>query len=211
MKKILLADDHVIIREGLKIMLQRTIPHTVVEEAINGDSAFEKLKKNVYDLIILDVNMPNTDCFGLVSNIMAIRPDAKILMFSMNAEEMYAKKYLQLGAKGYVCKDADEDEIVKAVMNVLDNKRYISPALGQVLANEAFGNKSANPFNDLSHRELELVMHLVKGESASEISKILILHPSTIGTYKARIFEKLDCSNIVDLNTMAKMYNIIPQ
>ena len=211
MKKILLADDHVIIREGLKIMLQRTIPHTVVEEAINGDSAFEKLKKNVYDLIILDVNMPNTDCFGLVSNIMAIRPDAKILMFSMNAEEMYAKKYLQLGAKGYVCKDADEDEIVKAVMNVLDNKRYISPALGQVLANEAFGNKSANPFNDLSHRELELVMHLVKGESASEISKILNLHPSTIGTYKARIFEKLDCSNIVDLNTMAKMYNIIPQ
>jgi DNA-binding NarL/FixJ family response regulator len=210
MIKILLADDHAIIRAGLKILIGKTVPHSEIDEAWDGDSAFEKVKKNDYQLIMLDVTMPDTDSFGLVGNILAFKPDAKILMFSMNAEDIYAKKYLQLGAKGYVCKDSPEDEIKKAIYTVLEGKKYMSAVLTQMMMEDALGGKSQNPFESLTPREFEIVTHLVRGESVSEISNKLNLHTSTIGTHKARIFEKLGCGNVVDLNALAKVHHIIP-
>jgi len=210
MINILLADDHVIIRAGLKIFIKNLIPVSELEEAWDGDSAFEKIKHNDYDIIILDVNMPATDSFGLVRNILALKPGSKILMFSMNAEEIYAKKYLHLGALGYINKDAPEEEIKEAINNVLDNRRYISPSLTRVLTESALGRKAnnQNPFDLLSPRELEITRHLMKGESVSEISSYLNLHTSTVGTHKARIFEKLQCKNIVGINELAKVHKI---
>ncbi|GAC1381140.1 MAG: UvrY/SirA/GacA family response regulator transcription factor [Ginsengibacter sp.] len=210
MINILLADDHAIIRSALKIFLEHTINDSVIDEAKDGDSAFDKIKSKEYQLIILDVNMPGTDSFGLVSNIIALKPTANILMFSMNAEEIYAKKYLQLGAKGYLSKDSSESEIKKAIDTVLSNNRYISPTLSRALEEEALGKKTknANPFDNLSPRELEIVRHLIKGESVSQISSTLNLHTSTIGTHKARIFEKLKCKNIIDINDLAKVHNV---
>lgn len=210
MINILLADDHAIIRTGLKIFIENFVPHSLIDEAWDGDTAFKKIKEKDYQLIILDVNMPGTDSFGLVSNILAYKADANILMFSMNAEEIYAKKYLQLGVKGYLSKAAPEAEMKAAIDNVLNSKRYISPSLSHSLTEEALGNKSGNPFDNLSPREFEIVMHLIRGESLAEICQALNLQTSTVGTYKARIFEKLKCSNIIDINTLAKVYNIIP-
>src|SRR5215210_6817930 len=112
--KFLLVDDHSVIRAGLKILIEDYMAHSVVDNAFDGDSAFEKVKNNEYDLLILDVNMPNTDSLGLVSNILAIKPDTKILMFSMNAEDNYAKRYLKMGAMGYIRKDESEYEIKRA-------------------------------------------------------------------------------------------------
>lgn len=209
MKNILLVDDHAIIRAGLKIYIETIIPFSIIEEASNGDVAFEKIKKKDYDLLILDVNMPGTDSFGLISNIMAVKPNSKILMISMNAEEIYAKKYLRLGAKGYIGKDAPEDEIKAAIDTVLNNKRYLSLSLSQALTEEALGNKSPNPFDSLSPQEFKIIQFLIRGESVSEISQKLNLHTSTIGTHKARIFKKLNCKNIVDLNELAKIYHVI--
>ena len=208
MIKILLADDHAIIRAGLKIFIEKTIAHSVIDEADDGDSAFEKIKQKDYNMIILDVNMPGTDSFGLVSNILALKADSKILMFSMNAEEVYAKKYLQLGAKGYLSKASSEDEITKALNTVLENKRYLSAALSQSLTEDALGRKPENPFDSLSPREFEIVQHLVRGESLSEICDKLNLHASTVGTHKARIFEKLGCSNIIDISQLAKVHKV---
>ncbi len=210
MINVLLADDHVIIRAGLKIFIEHHVPHSVIDEAWDGDSAFEKIKDKDYHLIILDVNMPNTDSFGLVSNIISLKPEANILMFSMNAEEIYAKKYLQLGAKGYLSKASSEAEIKIALDNVINAKRYISPSLNQAFTEEVLGKKSSNPFDDLSPREFEIVLHLIRGESSAEICHALNLHASTVGTHKARIFEKLHCSNIIDILDLAKVYNIIP-
>src|SRR5258706_13700696 len=99
--KFLIVDDHPIIRSGLKTLLTDFVAHTTIDDAYDGDSAFEKIKCNEYDIVILDVNMPNTDSLGLVSNILAIKPTSKILMFSMNAEDNYAKRYLKMGAMGY--------------------------------------------------------------------------------------------------------------
>ena len=209
MIKILLADDHVIIRAGLKIYITNIIPHSNIDEASDGDSAFEKIKQNDYALIILDINMPATDSFGLVSNILAIKPNSRILMFSMNSEEIYAKKYLNLGALGYISKDASSDEIRQAIHNVMDNKRYISPSLTQKLATSELGKKSdiQNPFDLLSARELEITRHLMKGESVSQIGSYLNLHTSTVGTHKARIFDKLKCKNIIGINELARIHN----
>ena len=209
MIKILLADDHTIIRAGLKIYIKNIIPDSEVEEAYDGDSTFEKIKNSEYELIILDINMPATDSFGLVSNILAIKPKSKILMFSMNSEEIYAKKYLTLGALGYISKDASADEIKEAITNVMNNKRYISPSLTQTLASSALGKRAynQNPFDLLSRRELEITRHLMKGESVSQISHYLNLHTSTIGTHKARIFEKLNCTNVIGMTELARIHN----
>ena len=210
MKNILLVDDHAIIRTGLKIYIETIIPFSIIDEASGGDAAFEKIKKKDYDLLIMDVNMPGTDSFGLVSNTIAIKPASKILMISMNAEEIYAKKYLKIGAKGYISKDAPETEIKIAIDTVLNNKRYISSSLSQALTEEALGNKPSNPFDSLSPQEFKIIQFIIKGESVGEISKKLNLHTSTIGTHKARIFKKLNCKNIVDIHALAKVYQIIP-
>ena len=211
MIKILLADDHAIIRAGLKTYIQNIIPHSEIEEAHDGDSTFEKIKHNNYALIILDINMPATDSFGLVSNILAVKPESKILMFSMNSEEIFAKKYLNLGALGYLNKDASADEIKQAINNVMSNKRYISSSLTQTLTDNALGKKAnnQNPFDLLSSRELEIVRHLMKGESVSQIGTYLNLHTSTVGTHKARIFEKLNCKNVIGINELARLHNFI--
>jgi Response regulator containing a CheY-like receiver domain and an HTH DNA-binding domain len=210
MINILLADDHIIIRTGLKIFISKYIAYSSIDEAWDGDSAYEKVKEKDYSLIILDVNMPNTDSFGLVSNIISLKPQANILMFSMNSEEVYAKKYLQLGVKGYLSKTSPESEMKIALDNAINGKRYISSSLNQSLAELAIGKQSVNPFDNLSPREFEIVLHLVRGKSLAEICHVLHLQTSTVGTHKARIFQKLRCSNIIDINALAKVYNIIP-
>ena len=207
---ILLADDHAIIRTGLKLFIANYVAHSVIDEAWDGVSAFEKIKANDYQLIVLDVNMPETDSMGLVSNIFSVKADANILMFSMNPEEIYAKKYLQLGVKGYLSKSAPEDEIRKAIDTVLSGKRYMSPAISQSLVEDALGNKTNNPFEDLSPREFEIVLHLIKGETSSQICEALNLQSSTVATYKARLYTKLKCNNVIELNELAKLFNIIP-
>ena len=128
----------------------------------------------------------------------------------MNSEEMFAKRYLRMGAMGYISKDAPLNEIKNAIESALKNNRYISPGLKEKLAMDVLDNNNQeNQFDKLSPREFEIVQHLVHGDSVSEISKILNLHTSTIGTHKARIFEKLHCHNIVELTMMAKVHNII--
>ena len=210
MQKILLADDHVIIRSGIKMMIENFLPQSNIDEAGDGNTAFEKIKANDYDLIILDVNMPNTDSFGLISNILAVKPDAKILMFSMNSEEMYAKRYLKMGALGYIRKDKEESEIQKAITAVMNNTRYLSKEMNDKILKDYFTDKTdANPFDKLSPREFEIVQQLIRGNSIGEICEDLKLQSSTVGTYKARIFEKLNCTNIIDLSDLARLHHII--
>lgn len=210
MPTLLLVDDHSVIRKGMRIIIENLLAHVKIDEADDGDSAFEKIKRNNYDLVILDVNMPNTDSFGLVTNILALKPDMKILMFSMNDEEVYAKRYLKMGVMGYLKKDEPEAEIRKAITSVLNNKKYMSPRLSQIIIEDLHSNnKTENPFDNLSPREFEIAQHLTRGESLAEICNKLTLHPSTVGTHKARIFEKLNCKNIIDLNSLAKIHNII--
>lgn len=209
MKYILLIDDHPLIRTALKIILKDLLKNCTIDEATNSDSAIAQVKAASYTLIIMDVSMPNTDSLTLLHNILAFKPGTKILMFSMNSEEIYAKRYLGEGAMGYLRKDAGESEIKFAITTVLNNKRYISRALAEKLAEESFHGSPANPFDKLSAREFEVMQHLIKGESVAQICKQLYLNSSTVSSHKTRIFEKLDVSNFIDLIALAKTYNLI--
>ena len=210
MPQILLVDDHSIVRTGLKLLFQDFLPHADIEEAGNGNEAMEKIKRKDYDLVVMDVNMPETDSYGTLQTILSLKPSTKVMMFSMNAEEVYAKRYLKMGAMGYLRKDAPNDEIEKAITTVLNNKTYVSPELTQKLLQEMQSKKPVeNPFDKLSAREFEIVQHLAQGESVAEISKKLNVHTSTVGTHKARIFEKLKCNNIIELTNLAKANNVI--
>jgi len=210
MPNLLIVDDHSIVRSGLILLIKDFMSHAQIDEAYDGDSAFEAVKKNNYDLIVMDVNMPNTDSFGVLSSILSFKPSARVIIFSMNDEELYAKRYLKMGAMGYLRKDAPSSEIQKAISSVLNNKKYMSAELSEMLLSD-LQDKSRldNPFDKLSPREFELVQHLSRGESVAQMSQTLNLHKSTVGTHKARIFEKLKCANIIELNKLAEIHHVL--
>jgi two-component system, NarL family, invasion response regulator UvrY len=208
MKKFLLVDDHVVVRSGIRILLSEIYNPAEVHEAMNGEGAILKLKENHFDLIMLDIQMPKTDTLGLMEYIHIKYPDAKVLIFSMSAENIYAKRFMKAGAYGFISKEAPLEEITRAINIILGNKKYISDTLAEKLAEDSFSGKSGNPFNELSPREFEIVSLLLNGKTVSEISHALNIQTSTVGTHKARLFEKLGVTNLLELKELATTYNL---
>lgn len=206
--KFLLVDDHVVVRSGVKTLLSEIYTPAEIHEAMNGESALSKLKEHQFDLIILDIQMPNTDTLGLMEYIHITYPDAKILMFSMSAENIYAKRFMKAGAYGFISKEAPLEEITRAINIILNNKKYISDSFAERLAEDSFSGKSGNPFNELSPREFEIVSLLLDGKTVTDISHSLNIQTSTVGTHKARLFEKLGVTNILELKELATAYNL---
>jgi len=207
MNRFLLIDDHVVVRSGLKFILSDLFKPCEIDEAEDGDTALAKLKEKEYDLVMLDIKMPNTNTLQLMEYIRITYPSLKVIIFSMNSESIYAKRFLKAGAKGFVNKDAPLDEVIKAINMVLSGKKYISETMLEMLA-EFGSTKKENLFNNLSPREFEIVSLLLKGEGISHIAHSLNLQVSTVGTHKARIFEKLKVTNIIELKELANIYNI---
>jgi len=143
---------------------------------------------------------------SLLKNILAIHPQQKILILSMSPEEIYAKKYLQLGVKGFINKSAGSAELRRAIRAVMSNSRYLTQEMKDILAKEELLGIRQSPFAALSARELEVLPHLLEGLNVTEIAALLSVHTSTIGTHKARIFKKLGVSNVVELNRIAQMF-----
>jgi DNA-binding NarL/FixJ family response regulator len=209
MSRVLLADDHTIVRAGMKLIIQDLLPSALFHEAFNGDGVISFAKKHDYELIVLDINMPDTDSISLVTNLFAYREHSKILIYSMNSEDLYAKRFLQLGVLGYLNKESGSDEIRKAVASVLKGEIYVSKKLRKALGEDQTSKKGeSNPFQKLSDREIQTVKYLLDGYSLVEIKKILNVHSSTVGTYKTRIFEKLKVKTIRDLGELAKLYQL---
>jgi two-component system invasion response regulator UvrY len=175
---------------------------------MNGETAISKLKNEQFDLIIMDIQMPNTDTLGLMEYIHITYPAAKVLMFSMSAENIYAKRFMKAGASGFVSKEAPLEDITRAINTILNGKKYISDSLAEKLAEDSYSGKSGNPFNELSPREFEIVSLLLEGKTVTDISHALNIQTSTVGTHKARLFEKLGVTNILELKEMATTYNL---
>lgn len=205
--RFLLIDDHVVVRSGLKLILSDLYKPCIIDEAEDGESAIIKMKLHFYDLIILDIKMPNTNTFSLMEYIKNNHPDLKVLVFSMNSESIYAKRFLNAGARGFINKVAPLDEIVKAINVILSGKRYISETLLEVLAELGGDLKRENSFDALSPREFEIVSMLLAGDGISQIAHKLNLQVSTVGTHKARIFEKLKVTNLIELKELANTLN----
>ena len=206
MKKILIADDHVIVRTGLLLLIKEELDQVEIHECRDGEGARKMIQNNEYDLIILDISMPFTDSFALINNIFALRPKQKILIMTMSREDLYAKKFLKLGVKGFINKEADRDEIRKAIVCILNNKRYLSSAMHDTLTREMLDESPPNPFETLSPRELEIMNHLLEGKNISEIASMLFLHVSTVSTHKTNFMQKLGVSNIIELSKMVQMF-----
>ena len=211
MKRFLLIDDHAIVRSGIKFWLSAEYHNSEIDEAESGKEASQKIDDSDYDLILLDIHMPETNSFELIKSILNTRPDSKVLIFSMNSEGVYAKRFLKAGAMGFVSKDAPIEELKKAVDLILNNKKYFSDAFLGSIVDEKFGNEYNNPFSSLSDREFEITNLLLEGKAVGEISILLNIKNSTTGTYKARIFEKLNIQNVLQLNDLAILYNIKKQ
>jgi two-component system, NarL family, invasion response regulator UvrY len=209
MEKILIVDDHNIIRSGVKIMFSGELARFSFDEAADGDTAMKLIEQHNYSMIILDINMPGLSTQQIVQNTLALYPDSKMLIFSMNAENIFAKPFLKMGVKGYVRKDEAADEIRKAIVTVLNNKRYISRELSERFAGELLMKQTDNPFDKLSPKQSEITRFLIEGKGLNEICNKLNLHSSTISTQKTRIFQKLNVKNVVDLYALAKMHMVL--
>src|SRR5262249_2350725 len=131
----------------------------------------------------------------------------KVLIITMSSEDIYARKYLQLGVRGFITKEAPPAELRKAIATVMDDRLYMSPRVQELINRDTLGERSRNPFDSLSSRELEVMAHLVEGKNISEIADILSVHTSTIGTHKARIMKKLGVKNVLELNKIAILFN----
>jgi two-component system, NarL family, invasion response regulator UvrY len=208
MKKFLLIDDHVVVRSGIKLLLSNIYKDSEINEAKDGDTAIELVKNNHYDFVMLDVQMPNTDSFALMEHFKANYPLLKVLVFSMNSENIYALRYIRAGAMGFISKDAPLDEIKTAIEQVLNGKKYISEEMLFVLAEGASQGADVNPFNTLSAREFEIVSMLLNGKTISLIAAELNLGISTVGTHKGRIFTKLKVTNLLELKELSTTYNL---
>ena len=207
--RVLIADDHTIVRAGIKLIIQDLLPSTIFDEASNGDQVISCVKKNDYEMIVLDINMPDTDSITLVTNLFAYREQCKILIYSMNSEDLYAKRFIKLGVLGYLNKESKSEEIRKAITCVLRGDNYISKKLKKDLSEDVHSKKGRdNPFEKLSDREIQTVKYLLHGYSLLEIRKILNVHSSTVGTYKTRIFEKLKVKTVRDLDELAKKLGV---
>lgn len=208
MAKILIIDDHSIIRVGVSFLIRQDIPAASIDEANTGDAAVALLKKGTYDLVMLDINIPGTDTIDFVNYLLTATPQLNILIFTMNPEEWYGRRFLKMGVKGFLNKESPEEEIKKAIWAVLKGNRYISARLAQLISMDALEKRKENPFDELSNREFDVAMRLTRGDSVSAIAESLNLHASTVGTHKAHIFEKLGVHNVIQLADLARLYDV---
>ena len=209
MKRFLLTDDHEVVRSGIATVLKNDYPACEIAEATNEKDAWIALKKEEFDLVILDIHMPESDALTFTEKIKSFYPDTKVLIFSMGAEHIYAKRFLNAGASGFVSKDSGLTELRKAITLSLQGKKYISESLASLLVDSLHAKQKVNPFENLSARELEVLALLIKGNTVTGISNSLNLSISSANTYKRRIFQKLNISNLVDLIQLANLHKMI--
>lgn len=203
---ILVVDDHQIVFNGIKLIVQNSREQYHLEHCYNGDEACDLIKHANYDLVILDVNLPDTDTLQLVQLLLVLKPKLKILIFSMSPLEMYAKRFLKLGTFGYLSKQSSSEEFLRAVKQVLNGEKYISKEVAVILSEDLIYGREENVFAKLTDREIEIMGYLLKGLGGTAISKITNLHTSTIGTHKNHIYEKLGVNNIIELKELAQLH-----
>lgn len=209
MKRVLLADDHQIVRQGLKNLIDLEKDLEVTGEASSGVEAINLIRKNEYDIIVLDISMPDKNGVDTLHDLKHIAPNLPVLILSGYAEEQYALNLMRSGCKGYLSKDADSDEIIKAIRNIASGKKYISAELAELLTNELSHPSDKQLHEMLSQREFQVFFKLAGGLSPTEIAEELIISIKTVSTYRTRILEKMSLKTNADLTYYAIKYGLI--
>ena len=203
MIKVLLVDDHELVRMGIKRLLQDVQGLKVIGEASTGEEAVFLAKDMLPDVVIMDVNMPGIGGLAATSKMIRHNPDIKVLALTIYEDEPYPSRLLQAGAAGYITKGCDPDEMIRAIRTIHAGQRYISPGIAQQMAIKRFTKGEESPLDSLSERELQIMLMITQGQKVQDISKKLCLSPKTVNSYRYRIFEKLKISSDVELTLMA--------
>lgn len=202
----LIADDHCIVRHGISLIIKELFLSAEIHKVGNFKDILNVLKEVKVDLLILDISFPEGNSISILAEIKAIQPDIKILIFSVYDENIYAMRYLNAGASGYLNKEISEDEIKNAINMMMSSGKYITENIKDRILNSYILKKPANPLDILSNREIEVAQLLIKGYGNLEILELLNLKKTTVSTYKNRIFEKLEIDNLADLIKFFQLY-----
>ncbi len=209
MLRILIADDHEIVRRGLKQILQEGFSLVHIEEANDGPSLAEKALKDEWDIVVSDLAMPGGGGLEALRRIKEKRPGLPVLILSIYPEEQYAMNVIKSGAAGYLNKDAAPEKLVNAVQRILTGKKYISGDIAEKMAQHLQQKTKATLHELLSEREINVFQMLARGKSVSEISTILEIKATTVSTYRSRILEKMNMKSNVDLTRYAIEHKLI--
>jgi DNA-binding NarL/FixJ family response regulator len=209
MIRILVADDHTIVREGLKQILGEEKDMNVADEASNGQEALQKIQKHEYDCVLLDISMPGRSGLEVLKDIKILRPKLPVLILSMHSEELYAIRALRAGASGYLTKASASEELIGAIRKVSTGRKYVSASLAEKLAFELDSDASKRPHETLSDREHQVMIMLATGKSVKEIADEVCLSVKTISTYRMRIMEKMNLKKNAELTLYAIQHHLI--
>lgn len=203
MIKIIIADDHAIVREGLKQIIAETSDMEVADEASTGHEVLDRVRDNEYAVVVLDISMPGGDGLNILKQIKRERPKLSVLVLSMHPEEQYAVRVLKAGAAGYLTKESAPDELIMAIRRVARGGKYVSSTLAEKLAFDLEHDTMQPLHEKLSDREYQVMCMIAVGKRAKEIAEELCLSIKTISTYRSRILEKMDMKNNAELTHYA--------
>jgi two-component system invasion response regulator UvrY len=199
MINILIADDHIIVREGLKHILSEISDICLIDEANNGQEVLDKVHKNDYNLIILDISFPGRGGLDILKQIKLEKPNLSVLILSMHPEEQYGARALSAGASGYLTKECIPEKLVGAIRKIAAGRKYISPTLAEKLAENLGQGLKKSVHEILSDREYQVMCMMGNGKTVKEIASDLNLSSKTISTYRSRVLEKMQLKNNAEL------------
>jgi len=209
MTKILLVEAHAIVRIATKLILNEILGPVNIYESQSFGASLKQLASDQFDLVMLDLTIPEGESYHMIQKLRTIQPGVRILIFSAKDESLYAPHYLKAGANGYLTKLAPDAEIKKAILAVLNDERYVSTTVRQQLGHNTSttGLNHDSPLQYLSPREMEVMDLLLKGKWTKEIAGELKITISSVSTYKTRIFEKLEVSNLIEMFNKVQLYS----
>lgn len=203
MKKILIADDHAIYREGLKQLIAKTVDMVVGGEAENGYETLNNISNNDFDLVILDISLPDINGLDVLANIKKSKPNLPVLILSMHPEEHIALRALKAGASGYLTKGSPPQELIDALQKISLGKRYISTSIAELMAGKLAGDNGRLPHETLSFREEQVMCLIAAGCKPQQIAEKLAMSVKTVSTYRTRILKKMHMKSSAELTRYA--------
>jgi two-component system, NarL family, invasion response regulator UvrY len=209
MLRILIADDHTVVRKGLRQILLEEFPSAEITETADAATLFLKVLREEWDVVITDISMPDKSGLEVLQQIRRDHPRLPVLILSAHSEDQYAIRALKAGASGYLCKDSASEELIIAIRRILLGKKYITASLAEKLAFHLDQDGDRPPHESLSDREFEVMKFLASGKVVSEIASQLCLSVTTISTYRARILTKMNLKTNYDLTRYAMENNLL--
>jgi len=203
MLRVIIADDHPIVRQGLRQVVAETSDIVVADEASNGWEVLNKVRASYYDVVLLDITMPGRDGVDILKQLKSERPGLPVLILSIHLEEQYAVRALRAGASGYLTKESAPDELVAAIRKVSMGGKYVSSSLAEKLASDLKNNSAQLLHNSLSDREYQVMCMIASGKTVTGIAEELSLSVKTISTYRSRILEKMKMKSNAELTSYA--------